>query len=136
MAAQIIDSAVILAFYLAVGRLVAGRVPGALTPEGFELHGGPALAVIGLTTVFLLSYFTLLEGLWQGRTLGKKLLGLRVVRQDGAPLDLGTALVRNLLRLVDGQFGYLVGAILVWTSPLKQRLGDRVAHTLVVKKAT
>ncbi|MFH1034432.1 MAG: RDD family protein [Pseudomonadota bacterium] len=134
LVAQIIDSVVILAFYLILGRLVAGTVDGGLTPDGFELQGGPALAVIGLTTAFWIAYFTLLEGLWQGRSLGKKLLGLRVVRQDGAPMDLHTALVRNLLRLVDGQLGYLVGAILVWTSPLKQRLGDRVAHTLVVKK--
>ncbi len=134
--AQIIDSLVILAFYLGLGRLVAGWVPGGLTADGFELHGAPALAVIGLTTVFWLAYFTVLEGLWQGQTLGKKLLGLRVVRQDGSPMDLSTALTRSLLRLVDGQLGYLVGAVLVWTSPLKQRLGDRLAGTVVVKNAS
>lgn len=134
LAAQIIDSAVMLVFYLIVGRLVAGRV-GGLTPDGFELQGGPAFAVIGLNLVFWMAYFTLLEGLWRGQTLGKKLLRLKVVRQaDGGPVDLSTALLRNLLRLVDGQLGYLVGAILVWRSPLKQRLGDRVAHTLVVRK--
>ncbi|MBI4800716.1 MAG: RDD family protein [Desulfarculus sp.] len=134
LAAQIIDSAVMLVFYLIVGRLVAGRV-GGLTPDGFELQGGPAFAVIALNLVFWMAYFTLLEGLWRGQTLGKKLLRLKVVRQaDGGPVDLSTALLRNLLRLVDGQLGYLVGAILVWRSPLKQRLGDRVAHTLVVRK--
>lgn len=133
-AAQIVDSLVMLAFYLVVGRLVASQV-GGLTPDGFELRGGPAFAVIGFNLVFWMAYFTLLEGLWGGQTLGKKLLRLRVVRQeDGGPVELSTALVRNLLRLVDGQLGYLVGAILVWRSPLRQRLGDRVAHTLVVKK--
>jgi len=133
-AAILIDSALVLAFYLIIGRLVAGYT-GDLTPDGFELRGGPALAVMGLTLVFWITYFTLLEAYWQGQSLGKKLLGLRVTRLDGGPIDLHAALVRNLLRLVDGQFGYLVGAILIWRSPLKQRLGDRLAHTVVMKKA-
>jgi uncharacterized RDD family membrane protein YckC len=58
---------------------------------------------------------------------------LRVVRQDGAALDWQAAVVRNILRIIDGLFFYLVGAIAVWISKSKQRLGDMAAHTIVVR---
>ena len=70
----------------------------------------------------------------QGATLGKMALGLRVVKTDGSPITWTDSIIRNLLRIIDGLFIYLVGAIFVWTSPLKQRLGDRAAHTVVVKR--
>jgi hypothetical protein len=57
---------------------------------------------------------------------------LRVVREDGSPIHLGAAALRNLLRIVDGLFLYLVAAIAVWASPTRQRLGDRAAGTYVV----
>lgn len=43
--------------------------------------------------------------------------------------------MRNVLRLLDGLFFYLIAAILVWTSRNRQRLGDRVAGTAVVRAA-
>jgi uncharacterized RDD family membrane protein YckC len=82
-------------------------------------------------TVIWLVYMTLLEGMW-GASLGKFALGIRVVKTDGSPPDLVAAFLRNLLRLIDALFFYLVGAIFVWSSPFKQRLGDRVAGTVVV----
>ena len=42
--------------------------------------------------------------------------------------------LRNILRVVDGLFFYLVGAIFALTSSRGQRLGDRAAHTLVVRR--
>ncbi|GCE22719.1 RDD family protein [Dictyobacter kobayashii] len=83
-------------------------------------------------TILYFLYFIILEAT-MGATLGKKILGLRVVRQDGAPISWSESLIRNLLRIIDGLFAYLLGAIFIWTSPLKQRLGDKAAHTLVVK---
>jgi uncharacterized RDD family membrane protein YckC len=69
-----------------------------------------------------------------GGTLGKLALGMRVVMEDGSPVTLTASLIRNLLRIIDGLFAYLLGAIFIWTSPAKQRLGDRLAKTFVVKK--
>jgi uncharacterized RDD family membrane protein YckC len=79
-----------------------------------------------------LAYYVVGEAM-TGRTLGKRLVGIRVVDEEGDAIDLSAAVVRNLLRLVDGLFIYLVGAIFAWTSPLGQRLGDRAANTLVVR---
>jgi uncharacterized RDD family membrane protein YckC len=89
-----------------------------------------AAALVGIVVWFL--YFTMLEGHY-GQTIGKMALNIKVVREaDGAPIDYGEAAVRTILRIIDGLFDYLIGAIFIWTSDEKQRLGDRVAHTVVV----
>jgi uncharacterized RDD family membrane protein YckC len=95
--------------------------------------GSIALAsLIGLAIWFL--YFTLLEGRY-GQTIGKMALNIKVVREeDGMPIDYSEAAVRTVLRIIDGLFDYLIGAIFIWTSEKMQRLGDRAAHTVVVSK--
>ncbi|KUK31951.1 MAG: RDD domain containing protein [Thermoanaerobacterales bacterium 50_218] len=101
---------------------------------GFSLVGGAALAVILLD----FAYFVLLEGT-VGATLGKLILGMRVVMKDGSKCRIGAALIRNIMRAIDGIpyfIPYLLGAILIWKSPTKQRLGERVANTLVVNCTT
>jgi len=60
-------------------------------------------------------------------------VGIRVVDEEGDEIDLAGAVIRNLLRLVDGLFFYLVGALFAFSSPRGQRLGDRAAHTVVVR---
>jgi uncharacterized RDD family membrane protein YckC len=91
-------------------------------------------ALVGCVfAIVSLAYYPVMEKMY-GASLGKMAMGLKVVTESGGPLDWNAAIVRTLLRLVDGLFVYLIGAILVWTSPTKQRLGDKVAKTLVVKK--
>jgi uncharacterized RDD family membrane protein YckC len=79
-----------------------------------------------------LAYYILCEAM-TGRTLGKRLVGIRVVDEEGDQIDFSGAVIRNLLRLVDGLFFYLVGALFAFSSPQGQRLGDRAAHTVVVR---
>ncbi len=83
--------------------------------------------------LLILAYHTLLEGLWGGQTLGKRLFRLRVIRTDGTVPDLAAAFIRNALRLVD----YLpctcgVGFTVMLLSAHFQRLGDYAAGTMVV----
>jgi uncharacterized RDD family membrane protein YckC len=68
-----------------------------------------------------------------GATLGKRMVGIRVLDEDGDRVTLGSAVIRNLLRLVDALFFYLVGFLFAVTSSRGQRLGDRAAHTIVVR---
>ncbi len=83
-----------------------------------------------------IAYFVILEGLF-GNTIGKLLLRLRVTNLERNPASVGAILVRNLLRPVDWAPGvYLVAWIVAATSPLRQRLGDRIARTIVVDAAT
>lgn len=109
--------------------LVIGIVGGILTAV---LRNNPGL-LGSIDGLIFIAYFIVMEKLY-GATLGKMALGLRVVNTDGSPISWGGSVIRNLLRIIDGLFGYLVGAIIIWTSPTKQRLGDKVAHTIVIKK--
>ncbi len=80
-----------------------------------------------------IAYYTYMEGT-RGQTIGKKMIKIKVVREDGKPIDMKQAFTRNVLRIVDGLFFiYLIGALLIWRSEKKQRLGDMVAKTVVVK---
>jgi uncharacterized RDD family membrane protein YckC len=84
-----------------------------------------------LTMLIWLAYMTYMEGT-SGASFGKRATGIKVVKVDGSPMDLHAALVRNVLRVVDGLFLYLVGVLLALNSPTRQRLGDRMAGTVVV----
>src|SRR5579864_1162972 len=98
----------------------------------FLFRGAPGISGF-LSAIIAIGYFIVMEAT-QGATLGKMALGLRVVKTNGAPITWTDSVIRNLLRIIDGLFAYLVGAILIWTSPLKQRLGDRAANTVVVRR--
>jgi uncharacterized RDD family membrane protein YckC len=68
-----------------------------------------------------------------GATPGMRLLGLRIVTQEGKTPDLRGYVVRWLLFTVDGLFSGVLGAILIAVTEKRQRLGDIVARTLVVR---
>ena len=87
--------------------------------------------VLALLAIGWLAYMTVMETAY-GASLGKFALGIRVVRLDGQPVDGFTSFLRNIIRAVDGAFFYLVESIIVWNSPLRQRLGDKAAKTVVV----
>jgi len=75
---------------------------------------------------------SLMEGLW-GRTPGKWLTGIRVVRMDLSKPGFGWAALRNLVRPVDAVLWYLVGLLFVGLTQRWQRLGDMAAGTIVVR---
>ena len=80
-----------------------------------------------------IAYFTIMEG-HNGQTIGKMITKIRVVREeDGGKINIEQALIRNILRIIDGLINYLVGAVLIWRSEKKQRLGDSIAKTMVIK---
>ena len=82
--------------------------------------------------VAAIAYFALLEGLF-GDTVGKAVVGIRVTGLNGRPAGWRAVVIRNVLRLVDSFPGfYLVGALVARFSPRRQRIGDRLAGTLVV----
>lgn len=99
-----------------------------------------AQVVVMFTFTFgLFIYFILFEGLWNGQTLGKKMVGIRVRMSDGLPLTFGAAVGRNLLRPADFFPGaYFMGLLAMFCSPKSQRFGDLVANTVVIheKRAT
>ncbi len=96
---------------------------------------GIGIAVLVLFLV-MFGYFIAFEALWNGLTPGKKLLGIRVVRDGGYPIDFGASLIRNLIRVGEQLLGYYVlAAISAVMSPENKRLGDVAAGTIVVRDA-
>ena len=119
-----------LAVIVALGSS-AGTVLGSLGLIDRDLA-----AALTLWTYFVLSvgYGLLTEWLWRGQTLGKRLLGLRVMDDRGLKLQFPQILLRNLLRPVDLLPGfYLVGGMAMLAGRRAQRLGDRAAGTVVVR---
>jgi uncharacterized RDD family membrane protein YckC len=99
------------------------------TNVGTDLSGRALLFL----TLLSFGYYIVCESA-TGATLGKRLVGIRVVGEDGEPVTFGAAVVRNLVRVVDALFFYFVGFISAILSTRGQRLGDRAAHTIVVRR--
>lgn len=74
------------------------------------------------------------EALCNGRTLGKRALGIRVVSAEGVPITGAQAVLRNLVGSLDGlwPFIYLPGLASMMLTTKFQRLGDLAAGTMVV----
>ena len=78
-------------------------------------------------------YFALFEIMWQGRTPGKRVAGIRVIHQTGRPMTGIECIGRNLMRAVDGFPGmYAVGLVCMLCNRQNRRVGDFVAGTIVV----
>jgi uncharacterized RDD family membrane protein YckC len=114
--------------------LILVRVVGILGLLAGYIDADAALA---FTTVgyFVVSvgYGMASEWLWRGQTLGKRLVGLRVMDVQGLRLQFHQVLLRNLLRFVDIlPICYFVGGVACLVSRRSQRLGDLAANTVVV----
>src|SRR5215211_6009736 len=107
---------------------------GTSSVYGSSTTDASQIGLVSLSLVVFFLYYTLLEG-YLGQTVGKMLLGIKVIREDtGEVPGVGAAAIRTVLRLIDGLFGYLVGFIAVLASAKTLPLGDMAAHTLVVRK--
>ena len=94
--ATIIDTGLLFV----AGYLIA-LATGGITATGFHLQGAP----FALWLIIALAYYIVMEAR-SGATIGKRLIGLKVVRlEGGAPLTWQSSIVRNVLRLVHKQLG-------------------------------
>lgn len=119
----------------AVGMMITPqRLLEGATPDQFT---GWAVAILILAQfVVLWGYYVLCEALADGRTLGKRIMRLRVVRDGGLSVTFGASAVRNLVRILDMQpgFTYLVGILSMILHKQGKRLGDMVSGTIVVRE--
>lgn len=129
-AALALDLAIIVATILLVALVL--RFTGALGGAG----AGFGIAVLYIVLFFATwGYFLFFEAVWDGRTPGKRALGLRVLHDGGEPLSFQGSVLRNLIRFVDLQPGVtgMAGAATILFNRRAQRLGDIVAGTIVVR---
>lgn len=138
MNAALIDYLVCLLIILGVSALAIMATPRDLvaraTPDQF---GGWAIAVLIMAQfVVLWGYYVLFEALADGRTIGKRIMRLRVVRDGGLSVSFGASAVRNLMRIIDMQpgFTYVVGILSMILNKQGKRLGDIASGTIVVRE--
>lgn len=103
--------------------------------EGAELQLTTAslLMAIGLNASILFMYGWLLEAGF-GATLGKALVGIRVVGSEGRGI-VSSCAIRNGLRIIDGLGFYVVGFLVAACSSIRQRIGDIYAQTAVIEES-
>ena len=88
---------------------------------------------ICLVFLFVIFAYLILMEAYVGWTIGKRILGMRVVDGSGEKIGLSKSIIRNTLRLVDGLPAFnVLGIILIAISKREQRFGDRIAKTYVV----
>ena len=124
--AWMIDAAAIMACYQMGGVLF--RLVGLLSPD--------VSTAVAIFSFFILrtAYAMVMEWYWQGQTLGKRVMGLRVMDLNGLRLQPSQVIIRNLLRAVDSlPLFYMVGGAVSLINRNGQRLGDLAANTMVVK---
>jgi uncharacterized RDD family membrane protein YckC len=108
-----------------------GVIPGGVQKLGSAL----AIALLTIASfVLFFGYFIVFELAWNGQSPGKRLLGLRVIRDGGFPVDAGASVIRNLVRILETSLGfYVISAVVTLLSPENKRLGDFAAGTIVVR---
>ena len=96
---------------------------------------GRAFLVLAGFAIFW-GYYVVCEWLFDGQTIGKRQLGLRVVRDGGYSIGFAAAAIRNIMRIIDMQpgFFYLFGVTSAVLSKTGKRLGDMVAGTVVIQE--
>jgi uncharacterized RDD family membrane protein YckC len=126
-AASIIDVVIVAIAMGVVGALLGGN--GA---DGFNVEGMAALVLFLIPPV----YWSVMEATW-GATVGKNLMGIKVVKVDGtSPIGWGPAVIRNLIRFAPVYaVATTIGVFAILRSPNQQRVFDRFAGTVVVRRA-
>jgi len=116
--------------------LVCVAVVLGLAGKGIGLGSGVALLLWAVISFALITFYDIFFEVFQsGRTPGKRLNGLRVVRVEGHPVNFLTSAVRNVIRPVDFlPTAYLLGAVVILATRKNQRIGDVIAGTLVVRE--
>ena len=119
------------------GGLVLVVMGISLAANGFGGSGEVAAVVVALVAFFLalVGYPVVMETFWNGRTLGKAAMGLRVVTREGAPERFRHAAIRAMIGLVEIYALLGIPAVIsIITSRRDQRLGDLVAGTIVLRE--
>ena len=119
--------------------LVTFLIAGALSSWSLFDSMDTWTAAIAVLAIFgiIWGYFVAFETLWSGQTPGKRIMRLRVVREDGRPVRFFEVFIRNLLRFLVDLWpwpSYAIGVVSIIFSQRSKRVGDFVAGTVVVKE--
>ncbi len=140
-AIQYVSIALIALLFLFAAGLFGDSSESVIDSVGVNTPKWIVAVLILVVFVLFSGYFAFFEWWWDGQTPGKRLMKLRVIREDGRPITLWEAIARNLLRIFDAIPGfvipiYSVGLIVVFLNSRDQRVGDMFAGTVVIRERT
>lgn len=125
--ASLLDTLFMIA-YVVIISLFIGTITAGGTNDGMGV-----MAMFSLLSLPLLFYHLFMEQFFNGQSLGKKIMKIKVLKLDGSQPNFGAYLIRWVFRIVDTVlFNGLVALITVAVSEKAQRLGDMAAGTTVV----
>jgi len=128
--AQLLDILVMIAYAVVVGFFldVTGLAAAIQTMDNWSIGG-----IYVLIYSPIMFYTIVQESLWEGQTIGKRIMKTKVIKLDGYQASFGDYLVRWLFRLVEVFIGNgIIGLIAIIASQKNQRLGDMAAGTAVI----
>ncbi|GIN90940.1 transporter [Siminovitchia terrae] len=122
---------------LGVMNVIIIIIPLILFIDGNPLYDDLTSIVMAILIIALFvlnwGYFIFMEFYFGGKTIGKRVLGIRVIQDNGHSLTLLSSFIRNFMRIVDSlPAGYLTGLLMIFFHPKHKRVGDLVAGTMVV----
>jgi uncharacterized RDD family membrane protein YckC len=128
--AQLLDILVMIAYVVVIGFFL--DITG-LTTTIEAMDDWSIMAVYGIIYSPIMFYTIVQESLWEGQTIGKRIMKTKVIKLDGYQAGFGDYLVRWLFRLVEVFIGNgIIGLIAIIASQKNQRLGDMAAGTAVI----
>jgi uncharacterized RDD family membrane protein YckC len=133
-----LDVMIVLAITIVLAQLAGALSVAASTVPvlGEVMEDFGSGATIVMQFAISIGYGMATEWLWSGRTLGKRVMGLRVIDERGFSLGLKQVIIRNLFRVLDmlPSTFYLLGGVSCFLTKRCQRIGDIAAGTLVIRE--
>jgi uncharacterized RDD family membrane protein YckC len=137
MAAYLLD--ILLQIMVAALLVIFFVLFGIVDTQTFKVGGIKGFGNLAIAFFYLIyfffqwGYFSYFELFKHGRSPGKRMMRIRVIKDNGEALDASSIVLRNLLRAVDGfpVFHFLGGLVSILDKQ-SRRLGDMVSGTLVV----
>jgi uncharacterized RDD family membrane protein YckC len=114
--------------------IVAGLISWALGDRGTgAVHAVLVIVDVVVVVAWYLIYWAYIPFRRDGQTLGMSVLGIRVISANGGPASFVQLAVRSILLILFGIVSVIVGFIVMMCSRYRQRTGDHMAHTMVVR---
>jgi uncharacterized RDD family membrane protein YckC len=101
-------------------------------------HGGLHTILVIVLIVAIIAWYVLYWAVrpqtHDGQTFGMQIMKVRVISANGGPASLGQLIGRSILLVLFSPLSLLVGIITMWCSRYRQRVGDHLAKTMVVRE--
>lgn len=130
IAGQLLDILVLVAYSVVMYYIIdlSGLSDNFANMDGWSV--GAVMIILFSPAIF---YTLLLESLWEGQTIGKKIMKMKVIKIDGYQAGFGDYLIRWLFRLIEVLIGNgVIGLLAIIFNKKNQRMGDMAAGTAVI----